>query len=114
MTLLTPAAIRDWRVRMAALLLGAALIVLVVMSIGAIRVDAVNAAAPPASVPDSALAFAPPGRGIDVAAANARDLHGASVVGPELDTLALFERGAAQRAGHDGAEAAHREHAIDR
>jgi hypothetical protein len=74
MTILTPAAMRDNRVRMAALLLGAALVVLVIVSIGAIRVDAVNAAAPPASVPDSALAFAPQGRGIDVAAANARDL----------------------------------------
>jgi hypothetical protein len=74
MTLITSTAMRDTRVRLAALLLGGALIVLVVASIGAIRVDAVNAAAPPASVPDSALAFAPPGRGIDVAAANARDL----------------------------------------
>lgn len=74
MTLLTPAAMRDTRVRVAALLLGGALVVLVIAVVGAVRVDAVNAAAPPASVPDSALAFAPPGRGTDVAAANARDL----------------------------------------
>jgi hypothetical protein len=71
---LSPSALRDTRVRLAGVIAAGALVVLVVAAIGAIRVDVVTAAAPPASVPDSALRFAAPGAGTDVAAANARDL----------------------------------------
>jgi hypothetical protein len=74
MNALAPVAMRDTRVRLAALLIGAAFVVLVTAIIGAIRVDAVNAAAPPAAVPDSALRFASLGTATNVAAANARDL----------------------------------------
>ena len=74
MTLLTHAAMRDSRVRLAGLTVGAALVVLVMAAAGAIRVDPVNAAAPPASVPDSALRFAATAPGADVAGAVARDL----------------------------------------
>ena len=42
--------------------------------VGAVRVAPVSAAAPPASIPDSALKFALPGAPTDIAAALSRDL----------------------------------------
>ncbi len=51
---------------------------------------------------------------VELDPADPRGSRRPSVVGPDLDVLALFERRAAQRAGDDGAEAAHRERAIHR
>lgn len=74
MSLVTPAAMRDPRVRAAGLLLLVATLVLAWALVGAVRVDTVSAAAPPAAIHDSALKFAATTKGTDVVAANARDL----------------------------------------
>jgi hypothetical protein len=74
MPAITPTSLADRRVRLAGVVLAASLALLLVAVGGAIRVDEVTAAAPPATVPDSALRFAAVGAGTDVAAANARDL----------------------------------------
>ncbi len=58
----------------AAALVVIAAVVLVVAIVGAVRVEPVQAAAPPAAIPDSALRFAPAGAGADVAAAVAADI----------------------------------------
>jgi hypothetical protein len=74
MPALSPTALADRRVRLAGIVLAGALALLLTAAVGAIRVDAVSAAAPPAAVADSALRFAAPGTGTDVATANSRDL----------------------------------------
>lgn len=71
---LAPTALADRRVRLAGVVLAAALALLLVAAGGAIQVDAVDAAPPTFAVADSALRFAPAGAGTDIAAANARDL----------------------------------------
>lgn len=71
---ITPTALGDRRLRLAGLVLATAIALLLVAAGSAVRLDAVSTAAPPATVADSALQFATPGAGIDVTAANARDL----------------------------------------
>lgn len=66
--------LRDRWMRAAAAVLGIAAIVLVVAVVGAVRVGEVSAAAPPVSIPDSALKFPMAGPGMDIAQAVSRDL----------------------------------------
>jgi hypothetical protein len=72
--LVSPAAMRDSRVRAAGFVLAIAVVALVIAAVGAVRVGSVQAAAPPPLVPDSALRIAAPGAGTDIAGAVAQDL----------------------------------------
>jgi len=60
--------------RASAVVLAGAVIVFVVALIGAVRVESVDAAPAPASIPDSALRFVAAAAGVDVASAVAKDL----------------------------------------
>ena len=65
---------RDRFFRFSIVTLAAALIVLAVAVVGAVRVQSVEAAPPPVTIPDSALRFADSGAAADLAAAAANDL----------------------------------------
>ena len=66
--------LRDRTLKVAALLCGVALAVLVVAVVGAVRVEAVAAAPTPVMIPDSALRFMAVEGGVDLAGAVALDL----------------------------------------
>ena len=66
---MNPVLMRDGRVRAALLAVGVAFLLFGIAVTGAVRVAEVNAAAPPAAVPDSALRFGAVGAGPDIAAA---------------------------------------------
>lgn len=69
-----PETLRERNFRLAIAAVGVAIVVLIVAAVGAVRVPDVAAAPPPPAIADSALRFAFPGAGPDIAAAVAKDL----------------------------------------